>query len=113
MPAAGAKIFVFLLVLYVFSSLKALSLKRICAGNHAKFLGLPAQIFCLKKQKTLKMTLKNRILTGGPPPPILAGENSSRPDRQIFMDCNFLKAYGSHYLRCGLSIVFYELSWMS
>ena len=45
MPAAGAKIFVFLLVLYVFSSLKALSLKRICAGNHAKFLGLPAQIF--------------------------------------------------------------------
>ena len=39
MPAAGAKIFVFLLVLYVFSSLKALSLKRICAGNHAKFSG--------------------------------------------------------------------------
>ena len=46
MPAAGAKIFAFLLVLYVFfSSLKALSLKRICAGNHENFLGLPAQIF--------------------------------------------------------------------
>ena len=36
---------VFTRSLCFFSSLKALSLKRICAGNHENFLGLPAQIF--------------------------------------------------------------------
>ena len=36
------------------------------------------------------MSLKKQDSERGPPP-ILAGENSSRPDRQIFMDCNFLR----------------------